>query len=109
MVMLVPSYNCVSRDYKLGERARTGLNPMSQVVLDRCRQGGYKCPRSDTGSELNPGGLPPPRPPGLGGCCRPNPPSFAGGLGAAAPQPGGLGAGIPPRFSSDPVPDRGHL
>ncbi len=30
-------------------------------------QRGYKCPRSETGSELNPGGLPPPRPPGLGG------------------------------------------
>jgi hypothetical protein len=38
-------------------------------------QGGYKCPRFETGSELNPGGLPPPRPPGVGGCRPPNSPT----------------------------------
>ncbi len=56
--------------------------------LNLCEQGGYKCPRPETGSELNPGGLPPLRPPpGLGGCRPSNPRRWV--WGAAAPQPGG--------------------
>ncbi len=59
-----------------------------------------KCPRYETGSELNLGGLPPPRPPGLGGL----PPSkslalqLRGVWGAAAPEPGGSGGREPPRI-----------
>ncbi len=66
-------------------------------------QGVYKCPRSETGSELNPGGPPPPRPPGLGGC-RPQAPRKG-----QPPNPGGVGGRNPPGFSSDPVSGQGHL
>jgi hypothetical protein len=48
------------------------------------------CPRSETESGLNPGGLPPPRPPGLGSCRPPKSPRLRG---VAAPQPGGLASG----------------
>ncbi len=49
--------------------------------------GKYKCPRSEPGSELSPGGAPAPQP----------------------PNPGGLGGESPPGFSSDPVSDQGHM
>ncbi len=54
--------------------AGAGCVCLEQNKLD-LSVGGYTCPRSETGSELNPGGLPPPRLPGLGGC---RPPDFLG-------------------------------
>ncbi len=48
--------------------SHTNPNDNFQSQKQHPHQSGYKCPRSETLSELNPGGLPPPRPPGSGGC-----------------------------------------
>jgi hypothetical protein len=71
------------------------------VFLGPTALGGYKCPRSETGSELNPGGLPPPRPPGLRDCRSPPPPHLREGLGGRQPpNPGGLEGGSSPEDSA---------
>ena len=58
----------------------------------------YKCPRSETGSDLNPGGLPPLKPPRLGWLPLPNSQHSRGGWGAAALQPGRSGGREPPKI-----------
>jgi hypothetical protein len=60
-------------------------------------QCGYKCPRSEGGSELNLGGLPPPDPPRFGKVPPPKSPANAGGDGGRQPLPipGGSGGREP--------------
>ncbi len=66
------------------------------------RQGGYTCPRSEKGSELNPGGLPPPRPSGVVGCRPPPPPQMRGVWGGSPPTRRVWGAGAPQDSASIP-------
>ncbi len=78
------------------------------VLIPARIQGGYKCPRSEIGSELNLGGPRLPRLPGLGAAA-PEDPRKCWSLGDGSSPPTQEVWGNSPGFSSGPVSDRGRL